>query len=79
MNQSAAKAKDERTPRALCPTCRRRRRLPRLYLCRWCFGELPLHTRIALDLLDERRRARFLVLVRQIRLGVPLGEIEVRR
>ncbi|MFJ7034901.1 hypothetical protein ACIQUE_29160 [Bacillus cereus] len=59
-----------------CLSCRAPRN-PRTYLCRSCWYQLPVTTRVRLTRPDSYALARLRELNGQLTAGVPLGEIEV--
>jgi hypothetical protein len=63
----------ERRPCPICP----RLRLPHQYLCRWCWGELPLRARCALDRRDDYAPDRFNELARQVKRGTRPADVVI--
>ncbi|MCF2531727.1 hypothetical protein [Yinghuangia soli] len=57
-----------------CPSCGSQKQ-PQQYLCRDCWGLLPLPTRKALNRRDTAAFARLLDLRAQITAGTPLADI----
>lgn len=62
-----------------CITRCGRKRGKNQYMCYECWHLLPLRSRKALKVVDDRAMPRFQELLKQVRLGVPLEEIVVNR
>lgn len=60
-----------------CPCCKTGRRVPRKYLCRYCWFKLPARSRQALNLRDLDAMFRLQMLYRKIGAGEPLDQIQI--